>query len=183
MHEVCYIIFMNSPDFTNKKAILGVDFGGVISEGTDRDSDTSFFGEHYLDTPATEGSFEALAAINTEGPYAGNVHVVSKCGPEVERRTREWLKNRGFHEETGIPAENLHFTPTRQGKVPIVQALGITAFVDDKPEVLNYVDETGSGLILYAPGEQPPELSEDLPERATIVSNWQQIRDLLNRPE
>ncbi|MEU8300116.1 hypothetical protein AB0C04_22915 [Micromonospora sp. NPDC048909] len=117
---------------------LGVDIGGVIIEPADDDADTSFFGEHYLRTPVVAGAFEALATL-AAGPF-DEVHLVSKCGEDTERRTREWLVHHDFHTRTGIPVRRVHFCRTRPAKAPIARRLGLTHFVDDKLEVLGYLD-------------------------------------------
>lgn len=166
-------------DSIEQRKVLGVDFGGVISQGTARDADTSFFGDNFLETPATEGSFEVLAALNTDGPYAGNVHVVSKCGPEIERKTRLWLEYHGFHEQTGIPVEHLHFTPNRQGKEPIARALGVTAFIDDKLEVLGIVAPSVPNLFLFNPSRQEVEPHAGALDRAVVVNNWEELQEIL----
>lgn len=116
---------------------LGVDIGGVIIEPADEDADTSFFGEHYLRTPSVDGVFDALGAL---GPVFDEVHLVSKCGESTERRTREWLAHHDFPARTGIPVERVHFCRTRPAKAPIARRLGLTHFVDDKLEVLGYLD-------------------------------------------
>src|SRR5687767_13287048 len=116
---------------------LGIDVGGVIIDRVADGSDTSFFGDQYLLTPAVPDAFATIAAL-LKGRFAGEGHVVSKCGKNTERKTREWLAHNGFHDVTGIPPERIHFCRKREEKAPICARLGITHFVDDRLEVLSY---------------------------------------------
>jgi hypothetical protein len=43
--------------------VLGVDIGGVIVDRVAENSDTSFFGDRPMETPAVEGAFDALAQL------------------------------------------------------------------------------------------------------------------------
>ncbi|MFD0787527.1 hypothetical protein ACFQZ8_26800, partial [Micromonospora azadirachtae] len=124
---------------------LGVDIGGVIIEPADDDADTSFFGDHYLRTPQVVGAVDALAALAGGSRAAladgfDEVHLVSKCGEATQRRTLEWLAHHDFHGRTGIPVQRVHFCRTRPAKAPIARRLGLTHFVDDRLEVLGYLD-------------------------------------------
>jgi hypothetical protein len=42
-----------------------------------------------LATPEMPGAFEAIAALTSQ--FGGRVWLVSKCGPETQRRTLRWL--------------------------------------------------------------------------------------------
>src|SRR4051812_32492033 len=101
--------------------ILGVDVGGVIIDRVADGTDTSFFGANYLSTPAVEGAFEAIRELVTRFERA---YVVSKCGANTERKTREWLAHHRFHEVTGIGPDDLRFCRQRKDKAPICAALG-----------------------------------------------------------
>ncbi|MGK5442433.1 hypothetical protein ACSNN7_11520 [Micromonospora sp. URMC 105] len=124
---------------------LGVDVGGVIIELSDGTEDTSFFGDGYLRTPPVDGMFEALAALV---PLFDEVYVVSKCAEPTERRTRDWLAHHDFHARTGIGPERLRFCRTRPEKGPIAAGLGLTHFVDDRLEVLGYLDTVPHRYLL-----------------------------------
>ncbi|GAA1594426.1 hypothetical protein [Actinoplanes couchii] len=132
---------------------LGVDVGGVIVAIVPGGEDTSFFGGRYLETPAVDGVFEALAAL-TAGPFAGRVHIVSKAGPKVAGHTREWMEHHRFFERTGINPAHLHFVRERRDKAPVCRRLGITHFVDDRPDVLACL-ETVEHRFLFRPPETP----------------------------
>ncbi|WP_433357641.1 hypothetical protein ACQPYV_11415 [Micromonospora saelicesensis] len=154
---------------------LGVDIGGVIIEPADDDADTSFFGALYLRTPVVVGAFDALAAL---GPAFDEVHLVSKCGEATERRTRDWLAHHDFPARTGIPVERVHFCRTRPDKAPIARRLGLTHFVDDKLEVLGYLD-TVPHRFLFRPRKAEVAAHAALLPRVRRVENWSELTPLL----
>jgi hypothetical protein len=98
---------------------IGVDIGGVIIASVEADADTSFFGDNYLQTPEVPDAITILGHLNTQGRFAGNVHLVSKAGERTQQRTGEWLIGKGFQARTQIQEESIHFTTTRVGKVAI----------------------------------------------------------------
>jgi hypothetical protein len=117
---------------------LGVDIGRVIIDGSGypAGADTAFFGadpEAMLRTPAVPGSFAALTRLTRA--FAGRVWLVSKCGEHTERRTLAWLAHHDFAGVTGIPANNVRFCRARPDKAIHCAELGITHFVDDRPDV------------------------------------------------
>lgn len=154
---------------------LGVDIGGVIIEPADDDADTSFFGAHYLRTPVVVGAFDALAAL---GAAFDEVHLVSKCGEATERRTREWLAHHDFPARTGIPVERVHFCRTRPDKAPIAGRLGLTHFVDDKLEVLGYLDSVPH-RFLFRPRKGEVAAHAALLPRVRRVESWSELTPLL----
>lgn len=149
---------------------LGVDVGGVIVALADGDVDTSFFGSRPLETPATAGVFDQLAVL-TAGPFAGRVHVVSKAGPKVAANTRDWLAHHRFFERTGIAATNLHFVRERRDKAPVCRRLSITHFVDDRLDVLAYLD-TVEHRYLFTGGTSGHAPGAEVPGWATVVTTW-----------
>jgi hypothetical protein len=152
---------------------LGVDVGGVIIQPADDDADTSFFGDHYLRTPAVPGVFNGLAAL-VAARFGPAVHLVSKCGEQTEARTREWLAHHDFHRHTGIPPANVHFCRTRRGKAPIAAALRLTHFVDDKLEVLSYLSSVPH-RFLFRP--RPAEVAAYAEHLSAVhqVASWPEL--------
>ncbi|NUT07130.1 MAG: hypothetical protein HOV76_27005 [Hamadaea sp.] len=141
-----------------------------------REEDTSFFGTRPLETPATEGVFEALATL-TEGPFAGRVHLVSKAGPKVEANTRAWLQHHDFFGRTGVGVSNVHFVRERRDKAPVCERLGLTHFVDDRLDVLAYL-ATVDHRFLFTGGTDEP-VADHLPDWATAVDSWAALTELL----
>jgi hypothetical protein len=125
----------SSTNTTSAEPRLGVDIGRVIIAGDG--PDTSFVGgseEAAMRAPEVPGAFAALTRLGRS--FGGRLWLVSKCGPRVEARTRRWLAARRFFEITSIDPQRVVFCRTRPEKAPICARLGITAFVDDRWDVL-----------------------------------------------
>lgn len=138
---------MNQPRAVGR---LGVDIGGVIIDKVNDRSDTSFFGPNFLQTTAVPEVVDCLARCRKAG---WEIHLVSKCGAKVQQKSRLWLEHHRFFEQTGIPAQNLHFCLTRPEKAPIARRLQLTHFVDDRLDVLEHLQDLPSieRLILFQP--------------------------------
>lgn len=152
--------------------IIGVDVGGVIMDRANDDTDTSFFGDNYLLTTATEGAFAALRTLvdATRGEDgACRVFIVSKCGRVIQAKTLAWMSYHRFHEATGIPRENVRFCRKRHEKAPICAELGITDFVDDRLEVLGHL-ATVPGKYLFRP--DPSEVARHSYASAGVRTIW-----------
>lgn len=161
-----------------RSAVLGVDVGGVIVALTGRDEDTSFFGTRPLETPVVEGVFQALAALSIQ-PFDGRVHLVSKAGPKVAANTRDWLSHHDFFNRTGVSPANVHFVRERRDKAAVCQRLEVTHFVDDRLDVLAYLETVGHRYLFRGgtgPQDPPPG---GLPEWVTPVETWAELVTLL----
>lgn len=116
--------------------MLGVDVGGVLIDRIRADgSDTSFFSERFLETPAVAGAFETLIRLGRER-FGQRICVVSKCGPRTQEKTRLWLAHHKLLDTLGLDARALHFCRERRDKAPICKRLGVTHFIDDRMDVL-----------------------------------------------
>jgi hypothetical protein len=158
---------------------LGVDVGGVLIDRIADNTDTSFFSTRFLETPAVIDAFGTIARLGRER-FGDAVHLVSKCGPTTEEKTKLWLAHHRFAEITGVPLERVHFCRTREEKGPICAELGVTHFVDDRYDVLSYVT-TVSRRYLFRPRDNDLERSrrEALPD-LSVVHSWTEIAaDLL----
>ena len=159
------------------RPVLGLDVGGVIVDRTGEESDTSFFGDRPMDTPAVPGAFEAIAAL-TAGPFEGRVHVVSKAGPKIARLTREWFAHTGFFERTGVSPDRVRFVRHRHEKAPICDELGITHFVDDRLSVLEHLGNVPH-RYLFIGGLGPHSPPGDIPTWATASDRWPDLARLI----
>lgn len=137
---------------------LGIDIGRVLispdAHGTG--SDTSFIGgslQDALDTPPYDGMMDVVPGLVQL--FAGQVWLVSKCGPRVQEKSRLWLRHHRFFERTGIPPENLRFCLERPQKADHCAELGITHFIDDRPDVLKYLNGVVEHRYLFGPQKTP----------------------------
>lgn len=151
--------------------ILGIDIGGVIIERATEPGDTSFFSGAYLQTPPVSGALESIRELR-DGVFGDRIHLVSKCGEAVERKTRHWLEAVDFYDRTDIARINVHFCRKRIDKAPICEELGVTAFIDDRLDVLRHL-ATVERRILF--GGNPP------PAAASVehVATWAGVVELL----
>jgi hypothetical protein len=105
---------------------VGFDFGDTIFHGSPGDEKNIVH----------EGAIETIAKIVKE---AQNAYIVSKATPEQAARAMKFCVDNDFFNKTKIESKNVRFCLTREEKAPIVKELGISFFVDDRPEVMHYL--------------------------------------------
>lgn len=156
---------------------IGVDIGGVVIRPARKTGDTSFFTDAFLDTPAVDGAFDGVAALN-QALYPGAVQIVSKAGPRTAEKTRLWLKHHRFHDITGVGEDRLHFCRTREDKAPIARRLGLTAFVDDRVDVLEHLGFVPLRVLFRETDALPP--SPPPPAALIQAAGWREVLERLN---
>lgn len=156
---------------------IGIDIGGVIIDRIRNDeSDTSLFGENYLNAFSVKDAFDAIKTLNA-GVFKDQVFVISKCGQNIERKSREWLAHNKFPEITGVPMEKVHFCRTRAEKAPIAKELGLTHFVDDKLEVLGYMRDVVRNRILFNPDILEMKKASPSSGPVIIAFSWMDVME------
>lgn len=159
----------------NRTPIIGIDIGGVIISRSNDNTDTSFFGHNFLNTSAVEGAFDAIAGLAKDG---FEVHLVSKCGANVEQKTRTWLAHHNFYEVTTVKPSDVHFCRERKDKAEICRKLSVTHFVDDRLEVLSYL-ESVDHLYLFNAVEAEVQKHSGHLRTVTRVEEWNKLADLV----
>jgi len=160
---------------------LGVDIGGVIISRINNGTDTSFFSNNYLKTTAVPGVFEALRRLVSER-FKEQVYLVSKCGLETQRKSREWLQHQEFYKKTGIKPEHVEFCLKRRDKAAICEKLGVTHFIDDQLEVFSYLTAVPN-KILFNPIELDIERYQSAYDQVKRVESWPEVEELLLSPK
>lgn len=149
---------------------IGIDIGRVIiGPVIGGKADTSFLGgtlEKALETPPSPHAFESIAKLVEI--FGGHAWLVSKCGPNVQQKTKAWLRHWNFHNITGLPAGNVRFCLERPQKAHHCKQLKLTHFIDDRLDVLQHLRDLVPNLYLF--GEQPK--LEEIPEWVSHVENW-----------
>lgn len=143
-------------------------------------TDTSFFGRNYLATTAVPHAFRVLAKL-VEKRFGERLHLVSKCGPAVKEKTLKWLAHHKFHEQTGVPAANLHFCLERHEKADICGRLKVTHFIDDRLEVLGYLAGLVPHLYLFSPKIEETAKFSKYRSKVRVMNNWLEIEQALLR--
>jgi hypothetical protein len=153
---------------------LGVDVGGVLVDRIRADgSDTSFFSERFLETPAVADAFATLALLS-ERRFGRRICIVSKCGPKVEEKTRLWLAHHRVLDALGLDDRALNFCRERRDKAPICKRLGVTHFIDDRLDVLVHMKSVPH-RFLFGPQKAGVDATG-----ATRVETWADVaRELL----
>ena len=133
---------------------LGIDIGRVIISGDHGTAkgDTSFFSGDdaaVLATPGVLGAFEAIAALVEH--FEGRASLVSKCGPNVQRRSMQWLTHHQFWSITAIDSGSVRFCKERREKAGICKQLAITHFIDDKADVISSLAGIVENRFLFGP--------------------------------
>lgn len=149
---------------------LGIDLGGVIITRAQSDGDTSFFTSDYLKTPPVDDAIEIIRELK-QRRYGDHVYIVSKCGPEVERKSREWLDYLAFYNMSGISREHIHFCRTRPEKAPICEMLGVNCFIDDRIDVLSHMKSVTTRILFGA------ETSHD--SNFVAAPSWKSVKSIL----
>ncbi len=156
---------------------LGIDIGGVIIDRANEYSDTSFFGEKYLDSYAVRQSFGVIAQLVADR-FGGRVYLVSKCGAATEKKTKKWLQHNQFFAKTGVRPEHVRFCRKRIDKAAICVELGVTHFVDDRLEVLSYLTTVPHRFLFQPNMEEVWKHGEHLPYVTQVIS-WHEIKKIL----
>lgn len=136
---------------------IGIDIGKVVIGGGPGD-DTTFFSEKFLETPEMEGAFKSIAALRLKH----EVHFISKCGLPIELKTVDWLNEHGY---ASMLEGRTHFVRRRELKAPMAEALQLDIFIDDRIEILQYMEGIVKHRIQFSSWEQVnAELVEILKE-------------------
>lgn len=149
---------------------IGVDLGGVVINGRAEHADT-MFGENYLRTPEVTGAFDALRTLTTGGH---EVFIVSKCGSNVEAKSRHWLDERDFYARTGVRRDAVRFCRKRPQKATIATELCLDAFVDDRWDVAAVVEPLVRTTVVFDPAGEPDPSLAAVAGRVARVSTWEQ---------
>jgi hypothetical protein len=158
---------------------VGADVGGVMTDQHRNDgTDTSFRSDNFLKTTPVDDAFESMRSL-VQRYGAENVFIISKCGERIENKTRWWLAHHNLYTRYGFSPYNLYFCRERADKAPIAKELGLTHFVDDRRDVLAYMETEVAHRLLFGPQETP--LPAVLPSGLIVVNTWVQALKEIER--
>lgn len=159
----------NNPNLSPR---LGIDIGRVIISPVDVSGrDTQFLNgseTEAMQTPPSPGAFEAIRELSDA--CAGNVWIVSKCGPKIEARSRRWLLHHDFYARAGVDPARLCFCRARKDKAVHAAKLRLTHFIDDRVDVLGHLTGLVRHRYLFGPQRGLT------PVWAIAVPDWQHAR-------
>lgn len=159
---------------------IGFDIGGVVTDGAARYDVRHWLDDEvgYLLTPTNPGFRREFKRLVDARYDPQDIYFVSKCNATTAAHSQEYLAAYGVH-DLGIPKENLLFTPTREGKAPIIRELGLRAFADDRAEILVSLHGIVEHRLLFKPNpEEAAQFGGDDPGITTFF-RWQRMVDHL----
>ena len=159
--------------------VLGVDLGGVVIRSAGGDGDTGLLGDEWLDTPAVDGCIDVLARL-TAALFDRRVVIISKAGPKIQQRSREWLEHADFFARTGIGPTNLVFVRERRDKAGACRRWHVTHFVDDHVGVLQHLT-TVPHRYLFTGGSGASTSPQQVPPGIEVADSWTTVEELLRR--
>ncbi len=150
---------------TSNRPVLATDLGGVVFTNGDR--------KRPLD-----GAFKALRRLTSPDMFGeDNVHVISRVDTiHSTIRSKRRLMEHKFQEETGIHPSHWHYCYERHEKAPITKALQVTHMIDDRPEVLAYMDGIVPYRLLFCGDERDFVRFEPQLGGVIRVQNWEEVR-------
>jgi len=154
---------------------IGIDIGRVIIDGNREDMLRPVTGvrrsESFFGIPAVPGAFRTIERLvkrfGTE-----NIHLVSTCSQTNEKKVRMWFIDRGFYKATGVLQDHVIFCRTFEAKAKIAESLRLTHFIDDRPDVLDWMKKVVRVRILFRPEEKEIRRFEGAPEGVIETSVW-----------
>ena len=163
---------------TDREHRLGIDIGRVIIDGSSHPGggDTAFFsGDEatMLATPEMTGAVDAIAVLVDR--FHGRVWLVSKCGQRVQDRTLRWLEGHDFYGQTGLARDHVRFCRARPDKRQHCEELGLTHFVDDRPEVHAAIQGVVDHQFFFGPQERP------VPSYGVAARTWAELMPLIEQ--
>lgn len=146
----------------NANEVLGIDLGNTII---------------YKREPLPDAFRVIRELINKR--FGERVYIVSRVNPEQEIRARAFVTSLEFTTHINIPIERVHFCRERHEKGPICKKMGITHFVDDRPEVMAHMPDTVIKKILFNPDPHEWCNYKQKLEGTFIVKSWVDVEKLL----
>lgn len=145
---------------SDKPKLLGIDLGFTVVNSRKK--------EVYPD---------AFRVIHRFNRTWDGVFIVSRVNEEQKIRSLAWLKESRFFEQTGVPQDNLYYCAERKDKAPICAELGVTHFIDDRPEVMAALAPHIQKL-LFNPIQFDVEKFRGQLVNTKIVTSWKEIEEL-----
>ena len=125
---------------------IGIDIGNVIIGGGDKDT---FFTENYMYTPQVVDAWSSLDNLRKANH---ELHLISKCGKKVEEKSMMWLRDYAYF--FVVPQHRIHFVRHRELKSPMTFALELDIFIDDREDIIEWMQFTVQYPILFKSWEQ-----------------------------
>lgn len=155
------------PRAAARSAVIGVDFGGVMTDG---------LLDEGADATPIHGALEGLAQF--EMLVSGRVHLISKADPKVRRLTLDWLARNAAHHT--MTEDRIHFVDEDVDKAAVCRDLKVTHMIDDRIGVLRHLD-TVTHRVLFGADSIPPTDAEDPLRDLHPLATWTDVVRVITR--
>jgi len=146
----------------NTNGILGIDLGNTIIKNRQ----------------VLPDAFRVIRRLIDER-FGVNVHIVSRVNPEQEIRARAFVTSEHFKSQLSIPLSRVHFCRERREKGPICKRIGITHFIDDRPEIMAVMPPSVVRKILFDPDETDLRQFASRLGDFNVAHSWLDVERLL----
>jgi hypothetical protein len=146
----------------NSGMVIGLDLGGTI-----------FHNNQLKEKVPMPDAFNVIKEFLT---LKVPVYVVSRVNDDQSLKAYGWFRTFQFFENTGLTPNKVYFCYERHEKGPICQRLGVTHFVDDRPEVMMHMPV---GVKKYLMNPTSFDLDKHGLQDSHPVTNWNEVRSLL----
>lgn len=143
---------------------LGIDLGNTIVGSRERN-------DRYYVEPRC---FEIINKL--EKIY--DIYIISKVNSEQRERSLKWLQESNFFIKTGVNPNNLFYCFERKDKAIFSKALNIDIFIDDRCQVMQYLDDRILKLLIN-PETTDLEKYKDKLINTQLVKSWEEIEKIL----
>lgn len=158
---------------------IGIDIGNVII-GDDTDAPSpAMFTPDYMKAAELPEAIDTIAWLNQRSPFRGRVYLVSKCGGNVQAKTKDWLAAKDFYNRTGIEEHKVRFCLERHEKAAIATELGLTHFVDDRLEILGYLADICRARYLFRGKAREIQKFSQYLGSVWPVESWKELKSKL----
>lgn len=106
-------------------------------------------------------------------------YIISRVNDQQRLRALKWIEETNFCAETGIKKENIYFCFERRDKAHFAKSLNINVFIDDRLDVLRYMEyyvlkiAFNSKDYQFLPELKPPNLN------LVFCENWLDVEKVL----
>ncbi len=138
---------------------IGIDLGGTIF--------------HRAAGKAFDNSIGVIKKLINRGD---NIYIISRVNSEQRERSLKWLSDTDFFNQTGINKDNLYYCWDRRDKSIFAKALNISVFIDDRAEVMYYMNPLIVKFLINPPKQDLIEYEGKL-INTMIVKDWFEIEE------
>jgi|SRR5690625_1096087 len=122
---------------------------------------------YYTDCPAFPGALEVLLELERDGH---EIYYITARPKRHGIRTREWLKEKGFP----VKDSQFYYGMEDHEKISIIKHLKLDYYVDDKPAVLDTLQQLPVKLIV-----KDQSYNQDVDVSRLI--HWKDFQEILNQ--